>query len=261
MEGPRQGPEGGDTMIVVAYGGGTNSTALLVECVTRGIRPDLILFADTGGEREGTYRFTQLFSDWLVERGMPAIQTVWKTTKDGNRLTLEQQCLDKKILPSLAYGWKKCSQKFKRLPQDKFVNHWAPAKELWKRGEKVVKYIGFDADERRRATIKEDDKYTYEYPLIDWNMGREECIESIEAAGLPLPGKSACYFCPASKKHEILSLPCDLRTRAVAMEENANLIVIKGLGRDFAWKELFRRDDAQLKLFPEVEIACDCYDG
>lgn len=37
--------------VISSYGGGTNSTALLIECVKRGIRIDMILFADTGGEK------------------------------------------------------------------------------------------------------------------------------------------------------------------------------------------------------------------
>lgn len=35
--------------IIVSYGGGTNSTAMLIAMVLKGIKPDLILFADTGG--------------------------------------------------------------------------------------------------------------------------------------------------------------------------------------------------------------------
>jgi len=41
----------------MAYGLGVASTAMLVEFVHRGIRPDLILFADTGGEKPGTYQY------------------------------------------------------------------------------------------------------------------------------------------------------------------------------------------------------------
>ena len=40
-----------DCPLVVAYGLGVDSTAMLIEFVRRGIRPDLILFADTGGEQ------------------------------------------------------------------------------------------------------------------------------------------------------------------------------------------------------------------
>ena len=35
---------------IVSYGGGTNSTAMLVGLWERGERPDAIVFADTGGE-------------------------------------------------------------------------------------------------------------------------------------------------------------------------------------------------------------------
>jgi hypothetical protein len=40
-----------DCPLVVAYGLGVDSTALLVEFARRGLRPDLVLFADTGGEK------------------------------------------------------------------------------------------------------------------------------------------------------------------------------------------------------------------
>src|SRR5205823_7045341 len=43
-----------DCPLVVAYGLGVDSTALLVEFARRGIRPDLILFADTRGEKPET---------------------------------------------------------------------------------------------------------------------------------------------------------------------------------------------------------------
>lgn len=37
-------------MKIVTYGGGTNSTAMLIGMVKQGIIPDRILFSDTGGE-------------------------------------------------------------------------------------------------------------------------------------------------------------------------------------------------------------------
>jgi len=40
--------------LVVAYGGGLNSTAMLCGFRERGIIPSLILFADTGGEMPET---------------------------------------------------------------------------------------------------------------------------------------------------------------------------------------------------------------
>jgi hypothetical protein len=43
---PRPHP---DCPLVVAYGLGVDSIAMLIEFARRGIRPDLVLVADTGG--------------------------------------------------------------------------------------------------------------------------------------------------------------------------------------------------------------------
>lgn len=255
--------------IVIAYGGGTNSTAMLIGLVERKMPVDLILFADTGGERPGTYAYTKLFSDWLVERGYPEIRTVHYTDKDGERVTLEGRSLQTERLPSLAYGFKKCSLRFKRGPQDKFVNNWEPAKECWKRGDQVIKYLGFDADEAHRMQgSRDDNKYRYLYPLVDWIWGREECVEAIEQADLPQPGKSSCFFCPAMRKREILQLKAchpDLLDRALKIEETAAPHCrgsVEGLGRSWTWASLIKADEDQLKLFDTgPAIACGCYDG
>lgn len=254
------------SLTIVAYGGGTDSTAMLIELVRRSNSVDLILFADTGGEKPHTYRYVEMFSAWLAQRGYPAIITARKVRATGEVHSLEENCLESSMLPSIAYGFKSCSQKFKIQPQDKFVNHWAPAVEEWKAGRKVVKMIGYDSDEARRATIAEDDKYTFRYPLIEWGWPREKAAQTIISEGLPLPGKSACFFCPSSRKSEILLLKRqypELAERAVAMERNADLTSVKGLGRRFAWGDLLAADDAQAKLFPEsvVDMACGCYDG
>lgn len=252
------------SLIIASYGGGTNSTAAIIECVLRGIPLDLITFADTGGEKPHTYAYVEMFSKWLIERHYPAIITVRKA---GNGETLEENCLRKNMLPSIAYNYKTCSQKFKIQPQDKFVNNWLPAKEAWARGERITKFIGYDADEPHRAKFTESDdgKYLYRYPLIEWDMGRAECVKTILDAGLCLPGKSACFFCPSSSKSEIKWLQHnhpDLFERACAMEANAELTTIKGLGRNFAWRDLGRQIgmiDEEYARTPE--LVCECYDG
>lgn len=248
-------------MNVVAYGGGTDSTAMLIECVNRGIKIDLILFADTGGEKPHTYEYVKLFSNWLVENNYPEIIIVKKA---GNGETLEENCLRCNMLPSIAYGFKSCSLKYKVQPQDKFCNNYNECKKTWEKGEKVKKFIGYDADEDRRANIKEDEKYNYFYPLIEWEIDRGMCLDIIESAGLPLPGKSACFFCPSSKPHEIRALQLqypELAKRALKMEENADLTSIKGLGRNWAWKDLLATDDMFDDGQYAIDIACGCYDG
>lgn len=236
-------------MIVASFGGGVNSTAMLIGMYERGERVDLILFADTGGEKPHTYAHVLDMSEWLVDHGMPAIVTVKKETE-----TLESDCLKRKALPSVAYGFKSCSDHFKLRPQRNYLK----ARGI----VPTVKLIGFDAGEPHRVKDIPGNRY----PLIEWDWGREECVAAIDRAGLQQPGKSACFFCPSSTKKEIYELRRRypyLAERSVAMEKNAELTAVKGLGRRFAWGDLYEADDRQAKLLPEsaIEIDCGCYDG
>lgn len=253
-----------DQLVMACYGGGTNSTAMILRMVERGERIDIVAFADTGGELPATYAYVELFSAWLVEHGYPAITVV---KKGGKVESLEEACLRLKQLPSVAYHRKTCSQRFKLEPQDKLMNNWPPAKAAWARGEQIIKCIGFDADESYRAKDYSDHKYQMRFPLIEDDLGREECIAIIRQAGLPLPGKSSCFFCPNRKQHEILDLPLEYQERAIAMERNAELTVIAGLGRTWRWEDLIRSDREQLKLFDitdfrdsSVDMPCGCID-
>lgn len=100
-------------MNVVAYGAGVNSTSMLIGMYRKGIPVDLILFADPGAEQPRTYAYLPIMDDWLARHGMPVIQTVYYTNKNGDRLTLEQECLRSGTLPAIAYGYRKCSLKHK----------------------------------------------------------------------------------------------------------------------------------------------------
>ena len=255
-------------MNLVALGGGTNSLAMIIEMHRRGIPIDIVLFADTKAERPETYDSIAQTDRWLKERGYGGVITVTAEKK-----TLEQDCIDRNALPSVAYGFKTCSQRFKLAPQDKFCNNYEPFKKVWSDGGKVTKFIGYDAGEERRATNAEkynrmDKKYEYRYPLIDWDLDREGCIEVIKSEGLNLPGKSSCFFCPNMKKSEIVFLRKkhpDLYDRAVEIERNADLKTIKGLGRNWSWEEFIIAKESQVTmcdLFDDDEdMPCDCYDG
>lgn len=261
-------------MNLISYGGGSNSTSLLIGMYHRGIPADLILFADTGGEQPHTYAYLPIMNRWLREHGMPEIITVYNTDKNGNRLTLEQECLRSGTLPAIAYGYKSCSLKHKAGPQEKYCNHHPACLEAWARGERVVKMIGYDAGETRRRDHAivydiQDKKYKKEYPLIDWEWYREDCLEAIRAEGLPLPGKSSCFFCPSMKKKEIRQLKRnhpDLFARALAIEDGAreNLTSVKGLGRNWSWRDFVEGDTNQVafcEAFADSDMPCGCFDG
>ena len=65
------------------------------------------------------------------------------------------------------------------------------------------------------------------------------------------------------KGKEILSLPCDLKERALAIERGAKESTASGLGRRFKWEDLIRDDARQMTLNMDhftADIACECVD-
>lgn len=254
-----------EPVTVVSYGAGTNSTAMLTGMVARREpAPYAILLADTGGERPKAYEYVEMFSGWLTRQGYPPITIVKKVDLHGDVLTLEQNCLNKHMLPSIAYGYKTCSQKYKIQPQDKWCNNDPVLSAEWKAGRKVTKLIGYDADEPQRAKDYTSDKYNFRYPLLEWGWGREECVNAIAECQLPQPGKSSCFFCPNMGADEVRDLAKhnpDLMARALAMESNADLTTIKGLGRgQFSWRDLMRQGDLFDGWWAPRDQPCGCYD-
>jgi hypothetical protein len=156
---------------------------MIIGMYQRGIPIDLIIFADTGGERPETYEFIKLFNRVLVDNQLPMITTVNYQKRNGTPFTLEDDCLQQHGLPGVAYGRAKCASKFKIQPQERYCNNHDGCKAVWKRGAKINKYIGYDAGEQRRI-----------------NENHARCATAIKREGLPLPGKSSCFFCPNNKK-------------------------------------------------------------
>lgn len=240
------------TLNVVSYGGGRNSKAVLCGLHERRERPDLILLSDTGGEKPETYADIAETQDWLSRVGFPAIEIVRES------ITLEDDCLDRETLPGKAFGFGSCSERFKIRPQKRYVKQFRPCAIRW--------IVGIHAGEaHRRWTGACEGEDAVWYPLLDWGWGQAECEAAIRRQGLTVPVKSACFFCPSMKKHEVLQLSVEhpeLMERALEMEraanESGNLSTVKGLGRRWSWAALLAADQSQRRLFSDDQSPlCD----
>lgn len=248
-------------MLAVSCGGGRNS-AMLFGMYEREIRPDVITFADTGGEKPETYAAIDRLSEWCESHLGLSITILRKTSMYAS---LEDQCLRTATLPSAAYGWRSCSDKWKIQPHDKYMNSCLQVRRIWAEGKKVTKAIGYDAGEKRRGeSLTETDKYRFWFPLKEWGWYLEDCMEAFTRHGLPIPPKSACFYCPSSTKKEVIALSQnhpDLFARALSIERNAeNLRTVKGLGRHWTWEQLVANSNAQMSFPETVQMDCTCFD-
>src|SRR3546814_16669707 len=127
--------------------------------------------------------------------------------------------ISNKVMPSLAYGGKSCSLKFKAEVQESYLQGkqrgpnqspgYAPAVSSWSAGLKVVRCIGYDdgAQDARRIGKSEDQRYIYVYPLRAYHMDRLACMSTILEASFPLPIHSAFFIFQAFKPQQLLLIP------------------------------------------------------
>ena len=238
---------------------GTDSIAMLIEMKKRGIRPDLIQWADTGSERLHTYRYVNHMVNWLKRNDFPPLLIVRKLCPQAGHKSLYDQLWNTEQLPSpIFHRNHSCSLKWKLEPQRDY-HRFLPwiyaleartaigfsAEETGRRVHSVAEAVGFNHDEenRRSYQIQDSDGYMTYYPLQEWRIDRQECVNIIAKAGMPQPGKSACFMCPMSKLCEIKNLRDNEREASFALEKRAadggKLKSKRGLriGKNITWSE------------------------
>lgn len=86
--------------------------------------------------------------------------------------------------------------------------------------------IGITLDEIGRANTRTKLPYErIEYPLLERGIRRADCARIIRDAGLPLPPKSSCWFCPfhsLAAWHEMRRTEPELFERSCQLEELLN---------------------------------------
>jgi hypothetical protein len=207
----------------VNFGGGVNSTALLLILHERGLRPDWVLFADTGSERPETYENVERVQAWSRDVGFPFATVRW-LRKDGSFESVHANCLRTEYLPSKAYGYSGCTWKWKIQPMAK----WRKQHGF----EESVVSIGYDSGETRRVnkvkaacddTERDESLRLLWYPLIAWGIDRQACITALREKDWPVV-KSSCFVCPHMSWQEWSGLKVEhpqLFQTALRVEERA----------------------------------------
>jgi hypothetical protein len=219
-------------MRVISYGGGVQSTAMIVLAAQGKIpKPDAALFCNVGDDSEHPSSIAyvrDVMTPWAEAHGIP-VHELHRVKRDGTTETLHGRLTKpgSRSLPIPVYfssgsiGGRACTADFKI----RVIGKWLKANGATKENPAEV-CIGISLDEIHRASSKRVEDYEKPvYPLLDLRIDRSKCQTIIAEAGLPVPGKSSCYFCPFHRPtvwRDLHEERPDLFQKAVELENTLN---------------------------------------
>lgn len=193
---------------VLSYGGGTQSTALLLMALNgeiNGVIPDFIIFSDTGWENQRTYDWVEKVNEYIKKKYNREIII----TQNGNlREDLLQAAVSGERVASIPFFTKdgqgqkglvrrQCTKEYKIIPVTKEIRKQLGYQPRTRVKEMVHLWKGISTDEIQRAKPLPDRWITAEHPLIDiMDVDRSGCISYVENTGLGTPEQSSCVGCP-----------------------------------------------------------------
>lgn len=193
---------------VLSYGGGTQSTALLIKALkgeVSGVIPDYIIMSDTGNEpqyvddqvaRVNEYIKKEFNREIIITSGGNIYDDLLNATETGERVAgLPYHTIDDS--GSTGMGARHCTGDYKIAPVRKKVREllgYAPKKRV---KEVVHMWKGISTDEIQRVKPIADKWIEAEHPLVwELSMDRSACVAYVERELGFTPFSSACIICP-----------------------------------------------------------------
>lgn len=216
---------------MISYGGGVQSTALLVLAAKREINYPTFLFANVGDDSEhpATLAYIRNIAAPYASSAGLELHQLRRTRRDGTTETLMERLRrpDTRSIPipvrmaNGAPGRRSCTADFKI----KVVGRWLRQHGATASAPATVG-IGISVDEIHRANRRRSEPHEQiDYPLLDLRLRRDDCERIIREAGLPVPPKSSCFFCPfrtVDAWRQQRQTEPELFARAVALEKTVN---------------------------------------
>lgn len=198
---------------VISLGAGVQSTTMALMAAHGELdhSPDCAIFADTGAEPAHVYKHLE----WLMSPDVlpfPVhIVSAGNIADDLKRgfTTLGSQgrfagapFFIKRMKPNgasyeISMGRRQCTRHYKvdaLKKKQRALLGYAPKARI--PANSIEVWIGISLDEAMRARPARDAWQIIRHPLLEKRISRDDCLAWLTSHGYPIPGKSACTFCP-----------------------------------------------------------------
>jgi hypothetical protein len=232
-----------------SFGGGVQSTAVLVlQAQGKLWRPyDWFVFADVGHDSENPDTITYvetIAKSYAAKYGIKFVEVQKTTYGEPETLWGYIHRVEKSVpiparMSNGAPGNRSCTNDFKIKVVDKWIKSHGYTHATVGLGLSVDEF-GRVRNERWHDSVgKKRIGFCKkrEHPLIDLRMSRQDCHNIIRDAGLPMPPKSACFFCPFKRRNEWIEFKKAeplLFEKCVQLEKRINE-KRNAMGRDFVY--------------------------
>lgn len=265
---------------IVSYGGGTQSTALIIMALEGKFnlkRPDFAIYADTGGEPEFINRYVDYFIGYVKEKYNFFIYKIQHKKGIVNHLLHSEikyrngNAYINSFPPFFTLNgsgeigmlMRQCTSDFKTKPISSFITK--------KIGRNVPYrlWIAISFDERSRMKVSTINKRVNYYPLVENFINRADSINYLKGMGVKPPQRSSCFFCPfhsdkywvwlkkyhSEEFNRAIKFEQDIQDK---MKTNKFLKYSVFLHRSCKSLAIVKFDNEnQLNLFPELIDECD----
>lgn len=224
-------------LTILSLGAGVQSTAMALMAEAGEIeRPDAAIFADTQNEPEHVYRTLDYvmshvsYPVHIVTAGNLAEDFLYSLEHPEIRCATPPFYVQHPENSSYGRLWRQCTQQYKLRPIRQKIRELIKdvSTEL-----SAVQMIGISLDEAHRMKPSGVQYIRNCYPLIDKRLSRADCLAWMRDHGHPIPGKSACYYCPYMDDARIAQLDqkswnslleLDARIEAIQAADDRNMI-------------------------------------
>lgn len=264
-----------NTATVLSYSGGTSSEWPL-QAMLRGIirRPErfAVCMADTGEEHEWTYDRAAYVAQLCKDEGIPFLKCKDERQTLGDHLIakegthIDQPPLWFKTGTGHGRAANRCTGRWKVAPMRRAVSQWLSETGQPKR---VIKWIGFGADENWRATkavSKAHRDVQWEalaFPGIRYGVTRGQQQEDLKRWTGSTPLFSQCIHCPHKNDDRWRQTPATQLKRVFAIDEAVRDLSERGFDQEaylssalIPVRQLLKTGRRQQSL-PHIDGGCD----
>jgi len=184
---------------IVSFSGGKDSTAMLLNMVDKGYRIDEVLFVDTTKEFPGMYEHIEKVEQYI---GMP----ITRLKISFDYYFSEHVKTKGKNKGEKGYGFPLSNGRWcSALKRDTVAAYL-------QKFDSIVDYRGIAVDEAHRCERNGKSRFEVRYPLVEWGMTEDECLQDCYARGFDWAGlykdfgRVSCWCCPLSRIGELRTL-------------------------------------------------------